>query len=98
MRALRHDHKKEGQPAGPAQCQESNHDSNLRDDGFVHELSADLELTETNERILQEVSCAADWSEVADILHQHRKHYYGLPPLMRERLNERIKDLMCDKQ
>jgi hypothetical protein len=50
-----------------------------RDDGFTRELSADLELIETNERIVQEVSCAADWSEVADILHRHRKHYYWAP-------------------
>jgi hypothetical protein len=67
------------------------------DDGFIHELSADLELIETNNRVLQEVSCAADWDEVADILHRHRSHYFALTPMMRSHLNEQIKDLMRER-
>jgi hypothetical protein len=55
------------------------------------------ELEATNRRILQEVACAEDWNDVSDILHHHAKHYFALPPRVREQLNEAIKDLMEER-
>jgi hypothetical protein len=68
-----------------------------RDDTFVHELSDDLLVVETNQRILQEVSCCEDWGDVDDVLHRHRDYYFRLSPRIREYLNSRIKDLMSER-
>ena len=56
-----------------------------------------VEMEVTNDRILQEVACAGEWSEVSDILHRYRQHYFTLPPRVREHLNEAIKDLMQER-
>jgi hypothetical protein len=49
-------------------------------------------------RILQEVAAGArSWSEVQDILHEHCDTYFAMRPRDRERLNERIKDLMKER-
>ncbi len=68
-----------------------------RDDTYIRELSDDLLIVKTNSRILQEVSCAADWDDVADILERHREFYFRLSPRIREYLNEKIKDAMSER-
>jgi hypothetical protein len=56
-----------------------------------------VEMKAINERILQEVACAGDWSDISGILHRYRQHYFALPPRVREHLNEAIKDLMQER-
>ena len=63
-----------------------------RDDSYIRELSDDLLVVETNARILQEISCCEDWSDVEDVLHRQRDYYFRLPARIREYLNEKIKD------
>jgi hypothetical protein len=60
--------------------------------------SDELEIARTNSRILYEISCAKDWAEVGNILHEHRAHYYASPPRAREALNEQIRDLMSERE
>jgi hypothetical protein len=49
-------------------------------------------------RILQEVASAAhDWKDVHDILHRHADFYFAMKPHDREKLNEKIKDLMRER-
>jgi hypothetical protein len=49
-------------------------------------------------RILQEVAAGArNWGDVHDILHRHADFYFAMRPRDREKLNERIKDLMRER-
>jgi hypothetical protein len=68
-----------------------------RDNTFIRELSDDLLVVETNQRILQEVSVCENWRDVEDVLHHHRAYYFSLAPRVREYLNERIKDIMNER-
>jgi hypothetical protein len=65
--------------------------------GTTRAFSDDMEVVEENDRILAEVSCAKNWIEVETILHNHKDHYFGLSPRVREYLNERIKDIMSER-
>jgi hypothetical protein len=68
-----------------------------RDDSFIRELSDDLIVVETNQRILQEVSVCKDWAEVEDVLRRYHDYYFRLVPRVRAYLNERIKDVMSGR-
>jgi hypothetical protein len=68
-----------------------------RDDSFIRELSDDLIVVETNQRIIQEVSVCKDWVEVEDVLHRYHDYYFRLVPRVRAYLNERIKDVMSGR-
>jgi hypothetical protein len=69
-----------------------------RDDTFIRELSDDLLVVETNQRILQEVSCCEDWEDVEDVLQCHRDYYFRLSSRVHEYLNARIKDAMNERR
>jgi hypothetical protein len=69
----------------------------MQRDNYIRELSDDLLIVETNTRILQEVSCCEDWSDVEDVLHRHRDYYFRLAPRIREYLNNRIRDIMNER-